>query len=186
MRCDPGSEVSVRKGRPDFEDRGAVREAVRQAIEDLDLPPDFIRPGDHVVLKPNWVKESDERYRGTHYWEHMATNPLVIESVAEWLAPQLGRGGRVTICDGLQADSSFAKIRTYFRLDEMIARLKAAFPENDFQLPDLRPEEWTTVDGVVVDKTVSSGDPVGFADVSLNEHSFCRISSSRANVRGVV
>jgi hypothetical protein len=37
---------------------------------------------------------------------------------------------------------------------------------------DLRPEEWLTVDGVVVKKTDLPGDPMGLVDVALDESSF--------------
>jgi uncharacterized protein (DUF362 family) len=161
----------MQKGRGDYQDRQAVLEDVLRAIEDLNLPPDFIRPDDHVVLKPNWVKECDERFRGPNHWEHMVTHPFVIEGVAWWVAARLRRGGRITICDGPQTDSSFAKIRSYCKLDEMITRLEKAYPEIEFRLLDLRPEEWTTVDGVVVHKMRQAGDPLGFTDICLNEDS---------------
>ena len=35
-----------------------------QALDALGLPDDYIRPHDRVVLKPNWVKEHDERHPG--------------------------------------------------------------------------------------------------------------------------
>ena len=172
MDCPAGTIVSLQRGVSDYSERDAIRVLVWQAIEDLHLPSGFVEPGDHVVLKPNWVKESDERFRGPGHWEHMVTHPLVIEAVAEWVAPQLRDRGVVTICDAPQTDSSFNKIRLYCELDEMISRLRRSHPGVRFELLDLRPEEFVTVDGVVVKKRTLSGDPLGLVDIALNEDSF--------------
>lgn len=151
-----------------YEDQGAIQSAVQEAIGALSLPAEFIRPGEKVVLKPNWVKEHDERFPGPGKWEHVVTHPAVIEAVAAWAAAQLGSSGSVVVCDAPQTDSSFAKIRQYCALDAMVDRLSKRFPGVQFQLLDLRPEEWTAVDGVVVEKRTQPGDPLGSTHVRLN------------------
>jgi uncharacterized protein (DUF362 family) len=150
---------------------GEVEETVRAAIEALDLPEDFVRRGDHVVLKPNWVKEHDERTPGPGAWEHIITHPTVIDAVARWSAQKIQGQGRITVCDAPQTDSSFAKIKEYCGLEKFVARWKKEFPQVDFQLLDLRPEEWHAVDGVTVSKTKLPGDPLGSTHVKLNEAS---------------
>lgn len=149
----------------------AASNAVRQAIAALDLGAAFIRPGETVVLKPNWVKEHDERHPGPNQWEHVVTHPAVIEAVAAWTAEQLGSRGKIVICDAPQTDSSFARIREYCGLDAMLARLRKAHPSLSIDLLDLRPEEWHAVDGVVVSKKEQPGDPLGSTQVCLNEGS---------------
>ena len=148
-----------------------VRERVEQALMGLKLPDDWIHPGDRVVLKPNWVAECDERFRGGGHWEHLITHPSVIEGVIRWVAPRLKGLGSITICDAPQTDSSFTKLREYCRLDEMVARCSADFPGVRIALLDLRPEEWHAVDGVTVSKTALVGDPLGSTHVKLNEAS---------------
>src|SRR5437879_10028694 len=118
----------------DYRDPVAVRASVDGALAALDLPNDFIRPGDRVVLKPNWVKEHDERFPGPDQWEHVVTHPLVIEAVARWAAEQMQGKGSIMICDAPQTDSSFAKIREYCRLDQMLSRLQVVFPKIEFAL----------------------------------------------------
>ena len=65
------------------------------------------------MLKPNWVKEHDERHPGPNQWEHVVTHPAVIGAVAEWAGERLGNSGRIVICDAPQTDSSFRKLSEY-------------------------------------------------------------------------
>lgn len=162
-------KVSVHQGGVGYDD--SVRERVAAAIEMLGLEPDFIRPGDNVVLKPNWVKEHDERFPGPDQWEHVVTHPNVIEGVIRWVAPRLQGSGSIIVCDAPQTDSSFAALRKYCQLDEMIERCRTAFPGVRIELLDLRPEEWHAVDGVTISKTELPGDPKGSTHVKLNEDS---------------
>ncbi len=161
--------VSVHQGPTSYS--ATTLSNVASAIDLLGLDADFVRPGDNVVLKPNWVKEHDERYPGPNQWEHVVTHPSVIEGVICWVAPKLQGSGSITVCDAPQTDSSFATLRNYCQLDEMIARCRAKFPGLRIELLDLRPEEWHAVDGVTVSKTELPGDPKGSTHVKLNEDS---------------
>ena len=67
-------------------DPEAVGRSVDRAIAALSLSGSFVQPADRVVLKPNWVKEHDERFPGPVRWEHVVTHPTVIEAVARWAA----------------------------------------------------------------------------------------------------
>ena len=160
--------VSIESTAADYASRPEVERAVVASIERLGLADHFIRPGDRVVLKPNWVKEHDETRPGAESWEYVVTHPAVIEAVIRWVAPRLAGEGSITICDAPQTDSSFAKIREYCRLDEMIDRCRESFPGTRIELLDLRPEEWHAVDGVTVSKTQLPGDPLGDTKVCLN------------------
>lgn len=167
--ADPGSPVvAAWRGATTYADRAGVQGMVESAIASLDLPADFIRPGDRVVLKPNWVKEHDERRPGPGAWEHVVTHPAVIEAVIRWVAPRLGGRGGIVVCDAPQTDSSFARIREYCGLDDLVARCRAAFPGVRIELLDLRPVEWHAVDGVTVSETRLPGDPLGSTHVALN------------------
>ena len=66
------SDVAVFSGPTDYQDQRAVEALVSGALAALTLPKDFLRPGDRVVLKPNWVKEHDERHPGPNQWEHVS------------------------------------------------------------------------------------------------------------------
>ncbi len=163
--------VSAWRGAATYADPRAVESLCEAALDALDLPSDFIRPGDRVVLKPNWVKEHDERRPGPGAWEHVVTHPRVIETVMRWAASRLGGSGSVVVCDAPQTDSSFARIRSYCQLDERVAACRRDYPGVGFELLDLRPEEWHAVDGVTVSKTQLPGDPLGSTCVRLDEGS---------------
>ena len=153
--------VAVSTAPKSYEDGAAVSASVRSALDRLNLPADFIHAGETIVLKPNWIKEYDERKPRPGQWEHVVTHPTVIEAVTRWAAAQLGTSGSIIICDAPQTDSSLARIREYCRLDEMLARCRADFPGVHVDILDLRPEEWHAVDGVTVSKTKLAGDPLG-------------------------
>ena len=165
------TQVSAQHGVDRYDDLDAVRALVDEAIKTLNLPDEYVRPGDRVVLKPNWVKEHDERHPGPAQWEHVVTHPAVIEAVIRWVAGRLNGDGSIVVCDAPQTDSSFSTLSAYCGLDEMIERCRAVFPGPKIELLDLRPEEWHAVDGVTVSKTQLPGDPLGDTFVALNEAS---------------
>ena len=168
---DTPSTVSAVTAPTHYDQPLAVHMAVQHALSELDLPADFIQSGDRVVLKPNWIKEHDERRPGPDNWKHVITHPAVIEAVARWVASQLKDRGSITICDAPQTDSSFVKIREYCKLDELVQRCQSDFPGLQIELLDLRPEEWHAVDGVTVAKTRLPGDPAGTTRVNLGASS---------------
>src|SRR6185436_20896113 len=102
--------------------REDIHRMVSQSLEALSLPTDFIRSGDNVVVKPNWVKEHDERYPGPNQWEHVVTHPAVIEAVTRWVAEKLQGRGAITLCDAPQTDSSFSTLANYCGLPRMVLR----------------------------------------------------------------
>src|ERR1039458_5282965 len=103
--------VAVASAPTRYEAPDQVCRAVDSALAALNLPDDFVRVGDRVVLKPNWVKEHDERRPGPGEWEHVVTHPAIIEAVTRWVAARLKSNGSIVICDAPLTDSSFAKIR---------------------------------------------------------------------------
>src|SRR5213592_3247966 len=126
--------VAVFAGETDYRDINSVFQLVNQTLAALSLHDTFIQPGDRVVLKPNWIKEHDERFPGPNRWQHLITHPAVIEAVARWAAGRLQGRGSITLCDAPQTDSSFAKIREYCGLDNLLARLRADFQGIAFAL----------------------------------------------------
>ncbi len=162
-------KVALHQGEAVYDE--SVIGRVSAALEMLGLDESFVQPGDHVVLKPNWVKEHDERFPGPDQWVHVVTHPFVIEGVIEWVAPRLCGSGSITICDAPQTDSSFATLRRYCDLDGMLERCRRRHPGVSIDILDLRPEEWHAVDGVTVRKTVLPGDPKGSTHAKLDEDS---------------
>ncbi len=162
------ARVAAYSGVTSYDDHAAVSRLVEDALGGLELPASFVVPGDRVVLKPNWVKEHDERTPGPGAWEHVVTHPVVIEAVIRWVASRLAGQGSITICDAPQTDSSFAHLRRYCSLDAMVDRCRLEFPGVRLDLLDLRPEEWRAVDGVTVSTAKLPGDPLGSTHVHLD------------------
>jgi uncharacterized protein (DUF362 family) len=160
--------VAAISGPAAYDSRERVREQVYAALSALDLEKDFVAPGSKAVLKPNWVKEHDERHPGPNQWEHVVTHPFVIEAAAEWTAERMGGSGQVVICDAPQTDSSLQTLREYCQLDASLDRLRRTHPGVRFELLDLRPEEWHAVDGVVVSRRALPGDSLGNTHVRLD------------------
>jgi uncharacterized protein (DUF362 family) len=162
------ARVAAFAGAESYADPADVARLVGEALDALQLPASFVIPGDRVVLKPNWVKEHDERRPGPGAWEHVVTHPAVIEAVLRWVAARLGDRGSIVICDAPQTDSSFARLREYCGLNAMVERCRRDFPGVKISLLDLRPEEWHAVDGVTVSKTRLPGDPLGSTHIRLD------------------
>jgi len=162
------TRVAVSSGPDHYRNPKAVADLVEQTLAAIPLPTSFIQSGERLVLKPNWVKEHDERFPGPHQWEHVVTHPTVIESVARWAAEKLQGNGSITICDAPQTDSSFARIKGYCELDSLLARCRKAFPGIQFSLLDLRSEEWLSIEGVTVSKTELPGDSLGSTHIRLD------------------
>src|SRR5436305_1243283 len=87
-----GQRTAVFSGPECYGDVRAIEHLVAACLDSLELPEGFFRSGDRVVLKPNWVKEHDERHPGPGQWEHVVTHPAVIEAVIRWVGARLRDG----------------------------------------------------------------------------------------------
>lgn len=134
----------------------------------VDLSFILVRPTDWVVIKPNLVKESKENEQGE--WISVITSPALIRAVCEHVCAQLGPSGKVTICDAPQTDSSFRKIRKLSGLDEIAGDCARKFGVM-VEVVDLRNEEWTNEEGVIVKREKLAGDPAGTVRFNVGQDS---------------
>lgn len=135
-----------------------------------------------VVIKPNWVREGDTRPERQEQWEHVITHPAVLWATVRHVDRVLRGRGRVTICDAPQTDSSLRTLLARCGFDLYVRRypLEHGTP---VAVVDLRREEWTTRDGVVIAREALPGDPAGYSLVDLGSSS--RFGSRRMdNVYG--
>ena len=65
----------------------------------------FIAPGQTVLLKPNFIKESRSDRAGE--WLQIITHGSVIRAVVDYAWLALGGKGRIIVADGPQTDSDF-------------------------------------------------------------------------------
>ena len=155
--------------------------AVRDAFENLGLDPvrcgsstwnplsEVVRPGDLVVIKPNWVKESHLLVPGA--WEEVVTHGSVLRPIIDYVLIALGGRGRLVIADGPQTDSSFDTIVEVTQMKEVVEWARSVAGDVGVELLDLRQEEHRTEDGVIVSRRVLGGDPAGYVEYDLGRDS---------------
>lgn len=128
---------------------------------------EIVRPGDTVVLKPNLVKE--DHPRDPRGWRYVLTHGAVIRAVADYVTLALGGRGRIWLADAPQTDSSWSAIVKVLQLDRIAEFYRAHGVE--FELVDLRRQEWTPRDGVIVARRDLAGDPRGYVAFDLRQAS---------------
>jgi len=138
-----------------------------------------VRPGDTVILKPNWVLES-HKYRPDD-WEYVITHPTIVTAVLRRVIDRQNGSGKILIIDGPQTDASFNKLISRYPLDDWY-RLAAERGVN-LEVVDLREHEWITRNGNVVGRHRLAGDPRGSTEMNIvGEHS--EFSGHEKSVRG--
>ncbi len=128
---------------------------------------ELINPGDHVLLKPNFIRQSHTTRMDE--WEQVITHPAVIRAVLDYVFIALKGTGEVTIADGPQTDSDFGEIKKRTGLAEVIGFFRDR--GRDIALLDLRRERWIQKDGLTDRRESLPGDPRGYVDVALDSYS---------------
>jgi uncharacterized protein (DUF362 family) len=137
---------------------------VERAFDVLEpLIANAIAPGDHVVLKPNWLA-AHHRY-DVDEWQSVITHPAIITEVLKRIAGRLSGRGRITITDGPQTDSSFEAILA--RMPAQDWKRVAADHGVEFSILDLRDIEWREEGDVVFGRRPLPGDPLGSIEFDL-------------------
>lgn len=174
-RACPRLVAAYRDRRLDYEDPASIRQGVAAclALAGLDessagLPGwnplgDLVRPGETVLLKPNWVKADHARL--PEAWPALVTHTTVVEALAEFVFHALKGRGTVLVADAPQSDTSFARIRERLELDDLERRF--ASQGLDLRVLDLRKEEWQAEAGVVRARRTLKGDPAGYVRFDL-------------------
>lgn len=128
----------------------------------------LIRPGETVVLKPNFVRD----FRETHPdpADCVITHGSVLRAAVDYAYKALGGRGRIIIADAPQNDCRFEAIRRQAGLDEIqrFYREQAGF---QVEVYDLRPEKADKIDGVIVGHSALPGDPAGYVKVNVGRNS---------------
>jgi uncharacterized protein (DUF362 family) len=127
------------------------------------LTTNHISPGNTVILKPNWVKES--HLFKPREWDYVITHPVVITATLRAVLELLNGSGRVIITDGPQTDSSFSRIMELMKPDRWKELgSKYGIP---VEVLDLRDDEWCTQGDLLVSRKKLPGDPLGNTEVNL-------------------
>ena len=128
----------------------------------------FVRPGDTVVLKPNFIRDFHDTRPDEI--ESVITHGSMIRAVLDYVAIALEGRGRVVIADAPQCEADFDRIRAFTGLEAIqdFYRRHSAIP---VEVIDLRPEGTEKVDGVIVGHRRLPGDPAGYTVVNLGRKS---------------
>jgi uncharacterized protein (DUF362 family) len=126
---------------------------------------ELVAPGETVLIKPNLVKECHPR--DPEGWRYVVTHGSLVRALADYLWKAMDGRGRIIVADAPQTDSSFREIARVTGLwgIERHYRLQGL----DFRVLDLRKEEWTNRDGVIVERRALPGDPEGYVAFDLAE-----------------
>lgn len=128
----------------------------------------LIRPGDAVLIKPNWVCHTHDR---NDSWQQLITHGAVIRPVLDYVQLALEGRGAISVADGPMLNSDFAEIcrRTGItRIKEYFQTVPGAVAIN---LLDLRSILFETRDAVILKRHVLPGDPRGGVVVDLGRQS---------------
>jgi len=98
----------------------------------------LVRPGNSVVLKPNFVREFRETHPG--HGDCVITHGSVIRAVLDYVYIALAGTGRIIIADAPQNDADFDAIRLIAGLDE-IRDFYLKHAGFEVEIYDLRPEK---------------------------------------------
>jgi uncharacterized protein (DUF362 family) len=151
--------------------RGALQllgaDGERFGRPDWDPLGEIIRPGDTVVLKPNFIRDFHDMGMNI---ESVVTHGSIIRAVLDYVTIALKGRGRVVIADAPQCEARFDKIRAFTGLDEIQA-FYSSYASIPVDVIDLRPEYTEKIDGVIIGHKPLPGDPAGYAVINLGDHS---------------
>lgn len=147
----------------------SIDEYAPDKIEGL-LPDELfsvINPGNNIVLKPNWVRQSHQSREND--WEYIITHPAIITAVMKKVVEKLKGKGCIQILDGPETPSSFTAIMSRYPVKEW----KFLCESNgiSFQIIDLRDDEWIVEGNVITKRDKLNSDPLGKTEINLKQKS---------------
>jgi len=132
------------------------------------LKTKLIKPGNKVVIKPNFVKES--HLYNFDDWEHIITHCEIIKLVLSTVIEALDNKGEIYIVDAPQTDSDYEKIINRIHLPEMVNKLQKT-TNVKIKYYDMREERWFYNNGIIVKRKKLIGDPKGYVKINLGSDS---------------
>jgi uncharacterized protein (DUF362 family) len=124
----------------------------------------IVRPGDDVLIKPNWVMHKHEH---NDSWEQLITHGAVLRPVIDYVQLALDGRGTVSLADGPMLSSNFSEICRRAGVREMQAHYEGIPGAVRIDVLDLRLVYHETQDAVIIRRHDLSGDPRGNAIVNL-------------------
>ena len=129
---------------------------------------EFIKPGDKVVIKPNFIRDYRETQQGLV--DCVITHGSVIRAAVDYVYMALKGQGRIIIADAPQNDADFNALKRITGMDE-IQEFYKKNADFDLEIYDLRPECANKVKGIIIGHEKLPGDPAGYVKVNLGSDS---------------
>ena len=127
----------------------------------------LVFPGDTVLLKPNFIRESHVLRPGE--WKQVITHGSIIRAVLDYVFIALKGQGKVIVADGPQTDSDFDAICRETGVHDVVEFYSRH--GLDVELLDLRRDRWFQKGDVIYKRISLPGDPAGYATVDLGDAS---------------
>lgn len=151
-----------------------VKRVLRKGFRDLGLPErnpfcSFIKPGDKVFIKPNWVAS---RWRASCPHKDslycVITHPAIIEAVADFVDEALQGEGEIIIGDNPSIDADFRELMEFTEIRKLESKYNVKTT-----ILDLRPLVCDNLNNYGKKNLMvsQSGDPLGTVEVNLGKDS---------------
>jgi uncharacterized protein (DUF362 family) len=155
---------------------GLVRDLLRQMRLDeanIDRPEwnplgDVIRPGDRVVIKPNWVTHT--HYLGNDHLYSTIVHGSVLRPLVDYVKLALGDTGEIVIADNPVEGADFEKIMAFTGARSMVDTLKQR-GYRQLSVADLRPRALRERKNGEFYYETQAGDPLGYTTIDLGKDS---------------
>ncbi|MBD3867992.1 MAG: DUF362 domain-containing protein [Acidobacteria bacterium] len=151
--------------------RGLGLDEARFGTADWNPLSDLVKPGGAIVLKPNFIRHWNPMEGRGGTVQSVITHGAVVRAMADYAFLAAGPDGTVTVAEAPQMDCDYSRMAAINALQE----IEASFREDTgrvLRIIDMRREEVTFKDGVIVERVSLPGDPAGYRAVDLGEHSF--------------
>jgi uncharacterized protein (DUF362 family) len=126
---------------------------------------EVIRPGDHVLIKPNFVRH----YNKTGGIEPLITHGSVIRAVLDYASLALQGSGKITVADAPYLDADFDEIVRLAGVDRIAEYYRDRGIE--VRVSDMRHYQGKVRLAGGMAKQILSGDPLGYSVVDLKNDS---------------
>jgi uncharacterized protein (DUF362 family) len=128
----------------------------------------LVRPGDRVIIKPNWVMD---RCNAGVTFESLVTHGSIIRAVLDYVFLALKGKGRVSVIDTPLLGTDFERLRRLSGIDSIADFYKR---ETGFEIEIIDGRAWRlAMDsiGTVTEEIRQTGDPRGYVTVDLGRTS---------------
>ncbi|MGI9120554.1 MAG: DUF362 domain-containing protein [Acidimicrobiales bacterium] len=145
--------------------RGLLRSLLARLLGTTEDRPlaGLVGSGQTVVIKPNMVRH----FNPSGPLAAVVTSPLVVRVLVEAAYEEVGPAGHVVVADSPQNDCEFSALLATEEWSEVLAWAQRSLGAA-FEVLDMRPEEVTMRDGIVVERRRLPGDPKGEVVIDLS------------------